>query len=466
MEIIVNMTKKRFRLIAGVALVWTCVMCASASAAETPIRPGSELTLKQAIGIALRLHPRRMEAEAEAKAAGERVGEARSRLLPQVWGVGEYLRSTDNPIGDTSYFGLERFPRISGTEHDALPSAGQNFGTGNNYLAGMSVSQHLYDFGRVRGLIDESEAERAGAQARLKLADLDLMFDVSRRYFDLLAAGQIVKVYEKGVQQRKAHLHEATVMAKADLKPEIDVYTTQAQLARAELQLIQVRNGADDAKVALDNAMGLSDSAPEYRQADGLGYEKISDQLPQLLKLAFEMRPELNMLKEEARAAGARITEYRSDYFPTVTGTGAYSNMGTGLPAANNFDVGLVITWPIFNGFATEHQVAEAKFRQDAIRHAIEDLRQQVFQQVKSAFLNWQAAFAGIDQAARARDASQIQLQLAEKRYQAGLGNIIELEDAQERYTSDSAAYVNALYTYAVAKAAVDRNSGRALSVF
>ncbi len=458
--------KYGFRIVVNVVLVWAFVLCAPAFGAESPIRPGSELTLKQAIDIALRLHPRRMEAEAEAKAAGERVGEARSRLLPQVWGAGEYLRSTDNPIGDTSYFGLGLFPRVSGSEHDASANARQNFGTGNNYLAGVSVSQHLYDFGRVRGLIDESEAERAAAQARFRLADLDLIYEVSRRYFDLLAARQIVKVYEKGVEQRQAHLHEATVMAKADLKPEIDVYTTQAQLARAELQLTQARNGADDAKVALDSAMGLSDSAPEYRQADGLGYEKRSDRLPELLKLAFEMRPELKMLEEEARAAGARISEYRSDYFPTVTGTGAYSNMGTGLPAANNFDVGLVITWPIFNGLATEHQVAEAKFHQDAIRHAIEDLRQQVFQQVKSAFLNSQAAFAGIDQSARARDASRIQLQLAEKRYQAGLGNIIELEDAQERYTGDSAAYVNALYGYAVAKAAVDRNSGRALSSF
>ncbi len=466
METIVNMMTNRFRLIASVALVWAFVMCAAASAAESPIRPGSELTLKQAIDIALRFHPRRMETEAEAKAAGERVGEARSQLLPQVWGVGEYLRSTDNPIGDTSYFGLERFPRISGTDHDASPHAGQNFGTGNNYLTGLSVSQYLYDFGRLKGFINEREAERAAAHARLKLADLDLVFEVSRRYFDLLAARQIVKVYEKGVEQRKTHLHEATVMAKVDLKPKIDVYTTQAQLARAQLQLTQVLNGADDAKVALDNAMGLSESAPDYRQADGLGHEKIGDELPQLLKLAFELRPDLNMLKEEARAAGARITEYRSDYFPTVTATGAYSSMGTGVPAANNFDVGLVITWPIFSGFATEHQVAEAKFHQEAIRHAIEDLRQQVFQQVKSAFLNWQASLAGIEQAAQAQAASQVQLQLAEKRYEAGLGNVIELEDAQERYTSDSAAYVNALYAYAVAKAAVDRNSGRALSAF
>ena len=463
-----NSMKDRFRLITSAALVWAVVLSAGASATETPIQPGSELTLNQAIDIALRFHPRRMQAQAELGAAGEQVGEARSNLLPQVYGVGEYLRSTDNPIGDTSYLGLNRFPRLPGTDHDASPNAAQNFGTGDNYLAGLAVSQFLFDFGRVRGFIDEREAERAASEARLKLTDLDLIFAVSRRYFDLLAARRIVNVYEKAIEQRKTHLHEATVMAKADLKPQIDVYTTQAELARAQLLLIQGRNAADDAKAALDNAMGLSESAPEYRpsESESVGSTKIGESFPQLVKLAFEGRPDLGILKEEARAAGARVAEYRSDYLPTVTATGAYSSMGIGLPAANNFDVGVIITWPIFNGLATEHQVAEAKFRQDAVRHAIEDLRQQIVQQVKSAFLDWQAALAGIDQAAQARAASEVELRLAEKRYQTGLGNVIELEDAQQRYTADSAAYVNALYACGVAKAAVDRDTGRSLPRF
>jgi hypothetical protein len=39
---------------------------------------------------------------------------------------------------------------------------------------------------------------------------------------------------------------------------------------------------------------------------------------------------------------------------------GLFNFLGTGLPAANNFNVGLIVTWPTFNGFATAHQVEEA----------------------------------------------------------------------------------------------------------
>ena len=65
------------------------------------------------------------------------------------------------------------------------------------------------------------------------------------------------------------------------------------------------------------------------------------------------------MLVDHARAMGAQIRQYRSDYFPAVNGVAGYSAMGTGLPAANNFDIGIVISWPIFNSFLTSHHADE-----------------------------------------------------------------------------------------------------------
>ena len=138
--------------------------------------------------------------------------------------------------------------------------------------------------------------------------------------------------------------------------------------------------------------------------------------------------------------------------------------MGTGLPAANNFNVGILITWPIFNSFLTFHQVAEAEFRQKAVQSEIEDLRQRIVLQVKTAFLDWQASVQRINRAGQTLGASRAELELAEKRYGAGLADIVELKDAQRNYTDDDAAYANALYGFSVAKAAVDQATGRSLS--
>ena len=81
-----------------------------------------------------------------------------------------------------------------------------------------------------------------------------------------------------------------------------------------------------------------------------------------------------------------------------------------------------------------------------------------------TAFLNWQASFLWIVRAERTLAASRGELDLAEKRYAAGLSDIVELEDAQRNYTADDAAYANALYGFSVAKAAVDQATARSLS--
>jgi outer membrane protein len=434
-------------------------------AGAEPIQPGEQLTLKRAIMIALKYHPRIKEAASNSAAARERVGEARAFLGPQLFGVSQYLRSTDNGIGNTSYYdSAATFPRMTGRNHD-LPANdfGQSWGTDNNYMGGVALSQFLFDFGRRHGLVTERRFEAKAVTADQQFTDLNLILEVSQRYFRLLEASQLVKVYEKAVEQRKYHLHEAMVKARAGLRPQLDVYVTEAEVQRAQLRLVEARNDQADAKVALDNALGLSGSTPEYKLSDVLAYSPIHDTFGSLILAAYRYRPDLLMLEDQARAMGARVVQYRSDYYPTVNAVAGYAGMGTGLPVANNFNVGLVITWPIFNSFLTTHQVAEAKFREQSVQHAIEDLRQRIILQVKTALLNWQASLERIQRARKALVASRAELELAEQRYQAGLTNIVELEDAQRHYTYDDAQYADALYEFSVAKAVVDHATARAL---
>jgi outer membrane protein len=425
-----------------------------AAAADPPLQPGAALTLRQAVRIALRYHPARLEAQSEAGAAAQRVGEAQAALLPQVFGGAQYLRGTDNGIGGTTYVGMPFFPRV--------PSNGEanSTETFDNYVMGASAYQYLFDFGRTRGFIDQRRAEADVEHARLQFVELDIIYQVTSSYAKLLAAQQKVKVFEKAVAERTEQLHAARVKAEAGLKPQIDIVTAQAEVERARLHLIDARNAAATAKVALDNAMGLGDRAPAYRLAEALTYGPIPGALGSYLQTAYKLRPDLRMLEDEARAAGAQIREFKSDYLPTVGATANYSSRGQGLPAANNFDAGLVITWPLFNGFLTTHEVTEAKLHEDAIRHSIEGIRQRIVLQVKSAFLDWQAALQRIHRAERTLDASRVELELAQKRYETGLGNIIELTDAQRRFTEDESGYVDALAAFNIAKALLQRNVG------
>lgn len=439
-----------------------------ANSNAVPIPPGSELTLKEAIAIALKYHPRLQEAADNTSAAQQQIGQARSYLGPQLFGAAQYLRSTDNGIGNASYYNPDgAFPRLTGTNHNLPPNDfSQSWDTSNNYLGGVMLSQFLVDFGRRHGFVSERQFEAAAAAADQQLTELDLIFEVSQRYFALLEAKRLIAVYQKALEQRQYHLHEAQVKANAGLRPQLDTYVTEAEVERAQLHLVDARNDDQDAKVALENALGLSDSAPAFEPADILTYYPINDSLQRLLDAAFQTRPDLTALQDQAKAMGAKIVEYQSDYYPTVNAVGGYSAVGTGIPAANNFNAGIVVTWPIFNSFLTRDQIAETRFRQHAILRAIDDLRQEIILQVHTAFLNWQASLQRISRAEKTLAASRAELELAEKRYEAGLASIIELEDAQRNYTYDDAAYADALYGFSVTKAAVDRATGRSIAEF
>lgn len=431
-----------------------------------PIRPGEELTLARAISIAIKYHPLIREATARAGAAQQRVGEARSYLGPQLYGVGEYLRTTDNGIDNTSYYDpFDMLPRMTGRNHNLPgPEFGRNWYTSNNYTTGLALSQFLFDFGRRYAFVKQRRFQARAAAAQRQLAILDLTFEVSQRYFKLLQAKQLIRVYKKAVEQRQFHLHEAKVKSTAGLRPQLDVYLTEAEVQRAQLHLVDARNFRADAKVALDNAMGLSDRAPQYHVAEVMTYSPVTQKLNPLVASALRTRPDMKMLVDDARAAGAQIVEYRSDYFPTASAVGGYAGMeSTGYSFASNFNAGVVITWPIFNSFLTTHQLDEAKLRQQEIKDAVEDLRQRIILQVNTAYLDWQASLERIDRAQKALIASRTELELAERRYETGLTNIVELEDAQRYYTSDDAAYADALYGFAVAKAMVQEATAQSL---
>lgn len=454
------------KLFRGACTVFLCSLLfgVNRASAQPAIQPGEMLTLQKAIQLTLRNHPRGLAARSEAAAVNETVGEARSQMLPQVYGSAQYLGATDNPIGDTSYINPGYIPRISGTDHDRNANASQSFAPENNYGIAIGASQYLWDFGRARGFLQQRQFEADAAVAQYELTNLQLIYEATQRYFALLAAHQKEKVFEKAVAETDEQLHAADVKGNAGLVPQIDVYTAKAELARAKVMLLDTRNEEDIDKVALDNSMALGTDAPNYQLADVLTYGPIAGKLGDFVATAFAQRPDLRVIEDQARAQGAIIKQFRSDLFPNVHAIAGYNALGTGTPVANNFDAGIMISWPIFNGFQTEHQIAEASYRRHALQHTIEDLRQQIYLQVKSAFLSWQTALEKIHRTELTVAASRARLELASNRYDAGLGNIIELTDAQRFYIEDDAAYIDALYSYSVAKAGLDEATAQRIA--
>ena len=140
-----------------------------------------------------------------------------------------------------------------------------------------------------------------------------------------------------------------------------------------------------------------------------------------------------------------------------MTGNGAYDFTGNSSPDQASWNIGLNVNLSLFNGGLTTAQIGEAKANLSNLRFNEEALKQNIELEVRQALLNLQQASESIDVSAKALEEARENLDLAENRYQTGVGSIIELTDAQASSTFANASHVRALYDYRTALAAVEK---------
>ncbi len=119
-----------------------------------------------------------------------------------------------------------------------------------------------------------------------------------------------------------------------------------------------------------------------------------------------------------------------------------------------------MLTFPLFNGFLTSNQVAEARSNLYVLKANEEAVRQQIVLDVRQAYLNLQAAEASISASELVSRQAQENLDFANGRYKAGVGSAIEVSDAFATYVSAQAAYTGALYNYKIAQASIEKAMG------
>jgi outer membrane protein len=432
----------------GILLLAPVVAAAQAAttaqgAAPPPAAAASQtriVTLQEAEQSALAHLPQLREAQANASAGSARADQARAALLPQVNATAGYARS-----GPESSVGL-----VLGSR------------TVDQFAGQLTVDQVIFDPASFYGW------RSAGASAR-SLRDtadttrLDALSGVRAAYFAARADRDLARVARETVQNDEAHLRQTEAFVEVGTQPAIALAQTRSQLASAKLALIQAENNYANAKAQLAQAMGLEswgafevgdDSIPPVSGEDGA--------LDPLLSEAFAARPELSSLQEAERANDESIRAARSGYLPTVSARGTFNRTGPALDETQEvWTAGLNLSWNLFGGGVTSAKVREANANLESLRAQDVALRTSIRVALEQALLGVRAAISSVAAAREAETSAREQLRLAEGRYQAGAGSIIELGDAQVTVNTAAAQRVQAEYNLAAARAALLRALAR-----
>lgn len=416
---------------------------------ENLIEPGEVLTLEKCIELALKNHPSIIASENTAKAAKSRVYEKTSGFWPQLSANASYSRTRPAETTDSSSV-LSGLGGAGGSDQNKSYDA---------YGISLNLQQLIFDFGKTWDQTKIQDYNRQASDYQLQSTINEITFGVKQAYYGVLVAKRNMDVAQESVDSFQKHLDQAMGFYQVGTRAKFDVTKAEVDLSNAKLKLIQAQNSYRVAMVTLNNAMGLVE-APEYTLEDNLSYQKYEVGFEEALKQAYDNRPDLLALLSQEKAAKKSVELAGLGYLPTLTGNADYKWQGQEFPLADSWDVGAVLSWPLFNGFLTKNQVDENKYNLNVVKANQALLKQSILLEVRQAFLNLQAAEEGIPYAQLVVKQAQENLDLANGRYAAGIGNPVELSDAELAYSNAKYAESQALYNYKIAQASLEKAMG------
>lgn len=407
------------------------------SYAEELIEKGKTLDIDACIAIALGRHPNILAAMHTVNANRYKIRQAHANFYPQISASAGY-------------------DRYSSASSEKLTGGGSS----DQYSAGINLNQMIYDFGKTQTQSDIQSLNLDAVKCDLADTQDQIIFNVRQSYFGVLQALRNETVAVETVGQFQKHLDSAKGFYKVGTKPKFDVTKAEVDLSNAKLSLIKAENALKLATANLNNAMGIPE-APAYRVEDNLEFHKKDMSFEEALEAAYHNRPDLEALKIRKKSAEDSIRLSQKGFYPVISGNAGYSwTESTFPPSEDSWSVGATVAIPIFNGFSTTYQVEEARANLNVLSASEDALRQSVFLEVQQAYLNLKESEERIPVTALIVKQATENLELAIGRYSAGVGNSIEVTDAQIAYTNAKNSYTQALYDYQIAYAKIEKAAG------
>jgi outer membrane protein TolC len=417
-------------------------------ASASPVA-GRVLTLPEAIKIALETQPQIQARLADYGAAQQRVNQALSGILPQLSGSWTANRRKDE------FF--------SGAIGGGAPKPIPLFST--NQAAQVTLSQILFDFGKTFAATDVARAQAEVARLDAEIQKDQIILATKEGYFNLLLAKRLVAVNEEAVARAELNRRNAKGFFEVGTRPKIDVVRAEVDVANAQVSLIQARNAVSLARVALNTAMGIAVDAPT-EVTDILSFEPYVVDQSQLVPEALRQRPEYQRVNAVVTSADASVRQAFRNFFPDISGQGQYG--GTFRTPrrplddlAETWTLGLTLNWSIFDGGSKIARYEEAKKTVESGRAQVKALELTLSQEVVQSSLNLNETRERIGAAQKAVESAEENFRLARGRFDAGVGTIIELTDAQLALTQAQATQAQALADYRIAIARLERALGR-----
>ena len=404
-------------------------------------QPPTHLTLAEAQRLAIQNNPQFTAARYNAAAAYQTAPQYKAAYEPTVFGS---------------------FTGVGADNGSRLAAGGLNNPVVYNRIgSGLSIGQMITDFGRTSNLIAMAKLQATAQDQVTETTRAQILLNTSRAYFAILRAQAVLKVATQTVAARQTVSDQITALAENKLKSSLDVSFANVNLADARLLLVQAQNDLKASEADLATAMGLPNESGFVLDEEPIP-APMPDRVDELIREAIQSRPELKNLRLQQSAAERFTKAEHALYYPSIGVVRPAGFVPTGyetIPSRYGA-IGMNVSIPIFNGGLFKARQTQAELKAKAATENVNDLQNRVIRDVRVAWLNATTAYDRMALTQQLLQQASSALDLAQARYDLGLGNIVELSTAQLNLTSAQIADTSAHYEYQTQRIFVDYQTG------
>jgi len=394
------------------------------------------LSLADCVDLALKNSPVTRQSWAAARAAAAVVGQAESYLYPQVSvsGDGTYLKQ--------EYSLKEAIPDVNNPDSD-----------GFNYGPGLQLNWLLFDFGGVRGGIEEARQTLLATNYSFNQSIQDLVLNVEKSYYELYSARSEVKAAESDVEDTAKSLEAARQKFEVGLVSKLDELQAQSTYQDSLYQLESAKGDVKSARAGLAEALGLAADAdfdiaePEKE----FPTEVSSDDVSGLIEEGLKKRPDIASLRAELRAKEAAIEVAGSAYYPSLNLGGSANKLWYSYREdpelyddSYMYTGYLSINWDIFTGFSDREKKLAAEANAAQARESLASAEISASADVWTKYYAFNTAVGKYKFATAFFETSQESYNLALESYNAGLKSILDLLQSQSSLSSARSQLIGA----------------------
>lgn len=399
------------------------------------------LSLDQAIDVALSNNPDTRAAWFEARAAEAALGSTRSALFPEVDLNASFTRTRNAAQG------------------------GRSITLSNSFGPSVTLNYLLFDFGGRNAAIEQARQTLIATSFTQNQTIQNVVLRVEQAFYGYLGAKSLLAAQEATLHERQTSLDSAKARHEAGVATIADVLQAQTAFSQAQLNAETIEGSLRDFEGSLATAMGLPPTThfTTNELASDLPVDATSGTIDELIAHAETARPDLAAARANVSRAQARIQAARAEGLPSFSATSTFASTtfrGAANVTTQPYSAGVTMHFPLFTGWRTQNDVREARELANAAVENARALEHDVDLQVWTSYYGMQTAAQRVKTSRDLLTAAQQSADVARSRYKAGVGSILDLLTAEASLESARAQEVQARADWFLAMAQLTHDVG------